>query len=215
MGAVACCRAAEAWPLDAERCRLVESHIGLAETIARKRCLRGHEDPDDTRSDAFWGLLLAVRAFDAERGSFAAYAAVRIEYAIRRGRQIRSGVPRLAWERGDRRPPLSLQGPAGEDGTELVDLLTAPPDAEESSLVDALRLLPARERLVLGLRYFRGLKQSEVARIIGCSQMQVSRIERAGIEKLRDSASQDSAALEGGQASPAPTARTNKLTAVA
>jgi RNA polymerase sigma factor (sigma-70 family) len=49
---------------------------------------------------------------------------------------------------------------------------------------DELRQLPARDRLVLRLRYFHGLAQSEVAGIIGHSQMHVSRIERAALEKL-------------------------------
>lgn len=185
MTAGACCRA-EALQLDAERSRLVESHVRLAEKISRERCLWGQDDPDDTRSDAFWGLMLAGRAFQPDRGSFTSYAAVRIEYAIRRGRQMRSGVPRPVWEQGDRRAPLSLNTPVREDGTELIEVLSGQPESEEDWLPDALRRLPARERLVLRLRYSHDLRQSDVAPIIGCSQMQVSRIERAALARLRD-----------------------------
>jgi RNA polymerase sigma factor (sigma-70 family) len=183
---VARCHAAKALVLDAERCRLVEGHVRLAEKIARKRCRWGSEDPDDTRSDALWGLMLAGRAFDPGRGAFAAYAVLRIEGAIRRGRQIRSGLPRTLWEQGDRPTLVSLNVPVGEGGAELVDVLPAPSGAEDEWLADALRRLPALDCLVLRLRYYHGLPQSDVAPIIGRSQMQVSRIERAALAKLRD-----------------------------
>jgi RNA polymerase sigma factor (sigma-70 family) len=189
MAVVACCPTAETWPLDAERCRLVESHVRLAEKIARSRCRWGSEDPDDTRSDALWGLMLAARAFQPARGSFVAYAALRIEYAIRRGRQVRSGLPRTLWEQGDRPTLVSLDVPVGEGGAALLDLLAAPADAEENWLADALGRLTARERLVLRLRYYHGLPQSDIAPIIRRSQMQVSRIERAALAKLREFAS--------------------------
>ena len=174
-------------PLDAERRRLVERHLPLAEKIARKRCLWGYEDPDDTRSDAFWGLTLAGRGFQPGRGSFTAYAALRIEFAIRRGRQRRSGLPRRVWEQGDRTAPISLNARVRTDGTELIDVLPSRPETEGHWLADVLNRLPARECLVLRLRYYHGLAQSDVAPIIGRSQMQVSRIERAALARLRDS----------------------------
>jgi RNA polymerase sigma factor (sigma-70 family) len=147
------------------------------------------DDPDDTRSDALWGLLLAGRAFQPDRGSFASYATLRIEGAIRRGRQLRSGVPRSRWERGDRAAVVSLNVPIGENGEELLDVLPAPSDAEENLLADALRRLPARECLILRLRYYHGLSQSNIATIVGRSQMQVSRIEQAALAQLCDFAS--------------------------
>jgi RNA polymerase sigma factor (sigma-70 family) len=187
MQAVVCCPGADEWALDAERSRLVETHVLLAERIARKRCRWGREDPDDTRSDAFWGLILAGRAFQPGRGSFTAYAVVRIEGAIRRGRQIRSGLSRTLWEQGNHRTPLSLNVPTTQEGdTELLDLLPAPSDGEHDWLPDALRRLPAREALILRLRYFHGLSQADVGPIIGCSQMQISRIERAALSALRE-----------------------------
>ena len=176
--------ACEALRLNAERRRLVEGHVRLAEKIASRRCRWGREDPDDTRSDAFWGLILAAHAFQPDRGSFAAYAVIRIEGAIRRGRQMRSGVPRPLWEQGQRPTIQSLNAPVREVEVELLDTLPSPSEAESGWVHDELRGLPARERLVLRLRYFHGLAQSEVAAIIGHSQMHVSRIERAALAKL-------------------------------
>jgi RNA polymerase sigma-B factor len=187
MPAVVCLPGPDAWELDAERSRLVESHIRLAEGIARKRCRWGREDLDDTRSDAFWGLMLAGRAFQPGRGSFTAYAVVRIEGAIRRGRQIRSGVSRTIWEQGGHPAPVSLNCPIVDEGdTELVDLLPAPSEGEHDWIPDAIRRLPARAALVLRLRYYHGLSQAAVGPIVGCSQMQISRIERGALDVLRE-----------------------------
>ena len=186
MGAVSYRRGARERGIGAERRRLVELHVGLAEGIARRRCRWGLEDPDDTRSDAFWGLTLAGRAFRPGRGSFATYAALRIEFAIRRGRQVRSGLSRSVWEQGGAPWPLSLNVPTGEGGGEVLDALPSADPDWTWWLRDAVRRLPARERLVVGLRYDRDLTQSEVAAAIGCSQMHVSRIERAALAKLRE-----------------------------
>ena len=179
------CAAGE-WRLDDERRRLVERHVGQAERIARMRCYWGIEDPDDTRSDALWGLTLAGRGFQPDRGTFGTYAALRIEYAIRRGRQLRSGLPRPVWEQGGGARPVSLSIPVGEGGGELLDALPIADPDPNWFLREAVRRLPARERLVVGLRYDRGLTQSEVATVIGCSQMHISRIERAALAKLRE-----------------------------
>jgi DNA-directed RNA polymerase specialized sigma subunit len=187
MGAVLQCRAAGEWRLDAERSRLVERHVPLAERIARLRCHWGVEDPDDTRSDALWGLTLAGCGFQPDRGSFGTYAALRIEYAIRRGRQVRSGLPRAVWEQGGGPWPVSLNIRVGESGGELLDALPSADPDRNWWLRDAVRRLPARERLVVGLRYDRDLTQAEVATVIGCSQMHISRIERAALAKLRES----------------------------
>jgi RNA polymerase sigma factor (sigma-70 family) len=90
------------------------------------------------------------------------------------------------WEHGEALWPISLNVPVGEGAGEALDSL---PSADSDStwwLRDAIRQLPPRERLVVGLRYDRGLTQSEIATLIGCSQMHVSRIERAALVKLRE-----------------------------
>ena len=53
-------------------------------------------------------------------------------------------------------------------------------------LKDSIKNLPDRERSLLVLRYYRGKTQSEVAEMLGVSQVQVSRIESKIIEKLRN-----------------------------
>lgn len=48
-----------------------------------------------------------------------------------------------------------------------------------------MKMLTERERKILILRYFRGKTQSEIARSLGVSQVQVSRIEKKTIQKIR------------------------------
>ena len=45
--------------------------------------------------------------------------------------------------------------------------------------------LPERERRILELRYFHDMSQSEIAQEVGLSQMHVSRLLRAALERLR------------------------------
>ena len=86
-------------------------------------------------------------------------------------------------------PVVSLQAETGTDGLTLEGMLTA--GSEEDGMVEritlrsAIRDLPEREQQVLLLRYYRGLTQMNTARVLGISQVQVSRLERRALEKLR------------------------------
>ncbi|VAZ69572.1 RNA polymerase sigma factor SigF [Mycobacterium kansasii] len=57
--------------------------------------------------------------------------------------------------------------------------------------------LPERERLVIKLRFFEEMTQSEIADRLGCSQMHVSRILAQALRKLRDGACQPDLAAAG------------------
>ena len=54
------------------------------------------------------------------------------------------------------------------------------------SLEEALLSLPERERQVIALRFARDMTQQQVSRIIGVSQVQVSRIEKRALTALRE-----------------------------
>jgi RNA polymerase sigma-B factor len=56
-------------------------------------------------------------------------------------------------------------------------------------LAPALGALPARERLILRLRFDRDMTQGEIAHALGMSQMHVSRLLRRSMGKLREVAS--------------------------
>ena len=67
--------------------------------------------------------------------------------------------------------------PAREDQDDMIERLV---------LKEAIGKLPERERKIVFLRYFRDLTQSEVARRIGVSQVQISRIEGKIMEKFKE-----------------------------
>lgn len=85
---------------------------------------------------------------------------------------------------------LSLSATVGDDDLELGDKIAT--DECEDENIDKLLLkdliagLPQREKKVIILRYFRDKTQSEIAKELGVSQVQVSRIENKVLQKLKD-----------------------------
>ena len=86
--------------------------------------------------------------------------------------------------------PESLQRETA-DGLTLEGMLGT--DAPEEGLVERIALreaidqLPEKERMTILLRYFKGLTQEQTARVLGVSQVQISRLERRGLARLRES----------------------------
>ncbi len=86
-------------------------------------------------------------------------------------------------------PAESLQRESGEEGFSLSHVLGD--DGMEERLLDKVDLSSAVSRLnkkeqqVIALRFFHGLTQSDCARIMNVSQVQVSRLERRALEELR------------------------------
>lgn len=83
----------------------------------------------------------------------------------------------------------SIQKETGEEGFTLESVLTDT-DTEEQlveriALNQAIEKLSQRDSLVIKLRYFHGLTQERVAKILGVSQVQVSRIEKKALGCLR------------------------------
>lgn len=83
----------------------------------------------------------------------------------------------------------SIQKETGEDGFSLEDVLTDTQTedsmVEKISLRQAISKLPEREKTVIQLRYFHGLTQERVSRVLQVSQVQVSRIEKKALQNLR------------------------------
>ncbi len=84
----------------------------------------------------------------------------------------------------------SIQRETGEDGFSLENILTDT-ETEETmveriSLRQAIDKLPERESMVIRLRYFHGLTQDRVSKILSVSQVQVSRIEKKALAALRE-----------------------------
>ena len=86
--------------------------------------------------------------------------------------------------------PESLQQETA-DGLTLEGMLgtEAPEEAmvERIALREAIDQLPEKERMTILLRYFKSLTQEQTARVLGVSQVQISRLERRGLQHLRES----------------------------
>lgn len=77
-----------------------------------------------------------------------------------------------------------------EDSISLIDKIASGVDEQnlitnKITLSELIKNLKDREKQVILLRYFRGKTQSEVAKIIGVNQVQVSRIERKVLEAMK------------------------------
>ena len=89
--------------------------------------------------------------------------------------------------------PVSLHEPIYHDGGEAIFVMDQVKDEkntddswlEEISLKEAMRKLPKREQRILGMRFFSGRTQMEIAGEIGISQAQVSRLEKNALAHMR------------------------------
>jgi RNA polymerase sigma-B factor len=90
------------------------------------------------------------------------------------------------------RDPVSLEAPRHDedDSGTLVESVGDEDDGferidERSAVAAALKTLPERERRIVELRFGKELTQSEIADEVGVSQMQVSRLLRRAIGRMR------------------------------
>ncbi len=91
-------------------------------------------------------------------------------------------------------PVISLdnQSAAGSTSTPLRDALGASDielqrTEDRAAIAQILGQLSPRERIVLYLRFYVGLSQSDVAKRLGISQMHVSRLQHRSLEKIKRS----------------------------
>ena len=89
--------------------------------------------------------------------------------------------------------PISLHEPVYGDGTEKLYVLDQISDTkntdekwtEELSLLEAMKRLNQKEKMIVDKRFFQGRTQIEVADEIGISQAQVSRLEKSAINHIK------------------------------
>ena len=88
--------------------------------------------------------------------------------------------------------PLSLYDPVYSDGGDPIYVMDQIGDREDDSewldeilLRQAIGDLSQREKRILSLRFFSGKTQVEVAKEIGISQAQVSRVEKGALRRIK------------------------------
>jgi len=84
----------------------------------------------------------------------------------------------------------SIHQETGDDGFTLENILTDT-ETEEAilekiSLRQAVEKLPEREKTVIKLRYYHGLTQERVSKVMNVSQVQISRIEKKALSRLKE-----------------------------
>ena len=84
----------------------------------------------------------------------------------------------------------SIYQSTGDDGFSLANILSDTQSEEtfleHMALRQAVDKLSERESLVIQLRYFHGLTQQRVSTVLNVSQVQISRIEKKALEKLKE-----------------------------
>jgi len=89
--------------------------------------------------------------------------------------------------------PVSLQEPVYNDGQDSIYIMDQVKDvkntdelwAENITILEAMKKLNDKEKLIVNKRFFDGRTQMEVAGEIGISQAQVSRLEKSAIERIK------------------------------
>lgn len=89
--------------------------------------------------------------------------------------------------------PVSLQEPVYNDGAENIYIMDQVKDskntdefwAENMTIMQAMKKLNDKEKMIVTKRFFDGRTQMEVADEIGISQAQVSRLEKSAIDHIK------------------------------
>lgn len=84
----------------------------------------------------------------------------------------------------------SIHQETGEEGFSLESVLTDTESEDQMleriTLRNSIDKLPEREAMVIRLRYYHGLTQERVSKVLQVSQVQVSRIEKKALTRLRE-----------------------------
>ena len=88
--------------------------------------------------------------------------------------------------------PVSLYEPVYNDGGDTIFVMDQVGDSssdkdwiDEISIKDEIKKLDPRERNIMYLRFMQGKTQMEVAKEVGISQAQVSRLEKNALKRIK------------------------------
>ena len=196
-----------------EQERLFHENIGLAVSIAndifhmhKRRCEAQYVDRQDLVQLAYIGLMRATKYFDIDRGyTFSTYATYSIRGEVYKGIGNKASlikIPRLSTMLDeDRQDALAI---LYRNNVNSIDKQISMPDGskveyrnfievdngldaviDNLSLSEAIRVLTDQERYCVVESYLKSRKQVDIAKDIGVSQVQVSRIIKRALNKMR------------------------------
>lgn len=170
----------------------VEDHLGLARKVAYQFCRNSKSkySYDEIESTAFLGLIEAANNFDESKGfKFSTYAIPVITGRIKRMYRddkwynIKRGVPH---EMGSLNFIIDT-----EHNKELQDILEDKENIEESVVNKLivnklLASLTERDKKIIYLYFYQQLSQPKISKIMNLSQVSVSRIIKASLNKMKE-----------------------------
>lgn len=178
---------------------LIRLNLRLAHSVARKFIRRAHNalEYEDLVSEALIGMLKAARSFDPTAGfAFSTLAVVVMERHCQRAIMAADVVKRPVCAQVAGVEPLVVLSLdyAGEDGEDrLADLLPASDDTEAEAIggawtAAAIRSLPARERMAVGLSVIEEWPLRDVGRVLGLSGEGARRLVKRALGRLQEAA---------------------------
>ena len=133
-----------------------------------------------------------------------AYRALQTKEKLGREKNREATIEEIADELGEKKEdvtsamesivePVSLYDPLYNDGTDSFFVMDQLSDdsccddvwLEDIALREAMKKLSERERAIINMRFYKGRTQMEIAAEIGISQAQVSRLEKAALERIK------------------------------
>ena len=162
---------------DSAKEKLVEQNLGLVWSVARRFTGRGY-DIEDLFQIGCIGLIKSIDKFDFDYDvKFSTYAVPLIQGEIRRFLRDYGAIKvSRSLKEMNSKVEQYRQRVIKEKGYE--------PEIEE---IAAALSYDAGEQRLIQLRYFEDKTQSETGKLLGISQVQVSRQEKRILEKLKES----------------------------
>jgi|GEM_PF-6016923 len=179
---------------DAQRA-LVENHLWLVGNIARKwrRRIPPSVEFDDLTQAGYMGLINAAQRFDAAKGTFRLLATYRVHGAIvdylrsldtvskNQRRQITDGEAEGFVEFSHDEHTCEMQSTQESPEEAMMALEFA---QQLRSLTEGLT---GRQRTIIQEYYYAGRTMRDIGSDLGCGEPRVCQINKAGIQKLRES----------------------------
>ena len=190
--------------------QLVKENVGLVWCVVKRFYGRGAE-PEDLFQIGSIGLLKAIDKFDLSYDvQFSTYAVPMISGEIRRFLRddgmikVSRSLKKLSYKCGKKKEELvqameaateveSIYRPIHQEGDSQLSILDRLEEKSrpEEHLLNRMMLsqildgLDKEERQLIYLRYFQEKTQAAVGEILGISQVQVSRMEKKILERMR------------------------------
>ena len=178
-----------------EMAYLVENNQGLIWSIVKRFLGRGY-DKEDIYQIGCLGFIKAIRRFDSEfEVKLSTYAVPYILGEIKKFLRDDGPVEEITMAMEIGKPIESLENSAyntdnSNKPVSIAEMLSTNKD-EATSITDKITIhnlienLEDRDKEIILLRYYKDKTQTEVAKILGISQVQVSRIEKKILEGMK------------------------------